>query len=76
MILYVGIDHWCSMDLNNNLIIHTSLLTLAMELSSDVARISNQGLQVGLKSPGGACTSLNKVCYYVKMYLDSQAIHV
>ena len=52
------------------------LTLLAMELSSDVARISNQGLQVGLKSPGGACTSLNKVCYYVKMYLDSQAIHV
>ena len=41
-----------------------------MELGSDVARISNQGLQGGLKSPGGACTSLNKVCYYVEMYLD------
>jgi hypothetical protein len=48
-----------------------------MELSSDIARISNQG---GLKKSqeGPVLASLNriKIVYYVKMYLDSHANHV
>ena len=69
------------------LIVHTSSLVnllclirltpLAMELSSDIARISNQG---GLKKSqeGPVLASLNriKIVYYVKMYLDSHANHV
>ena len=40
-----------------------------MELSSDLARIPNQGGGgVGDKIPGGACASLNKVCLWRPTY--------